>query len=292
MLLSVPGRTMLERWMHSGVSISMMSVACYLAFLAGPPVRAAAGSGLEEAGSRQTNVLPLNASYAPPPESAGALAGISFSGQNIGGKFLSRFAECDAHDKCDGKTVKYPCSTDRNENTALMRLKNGVVFFDGKMGVDADGSPYAKAHRDKINQDDTSLRYPLKGDPSLNADRVPFVVIPMGGFAEELGVELGDVVAVIWKSKRVFALIGDAGPPCKIGEGSIALHEALGHAVCLQRSSTGDCEELRDVSIDKHVLYFIFPHTRAQIYPGLTPDNVGQRMESIGAKAWAGLAGE
>lgn len=307
--LSACTRAMLAQWTRSKVSFAEASgryvindknlraashafsiVASLALFIM--PLPGQAAIGLEDGGSKPSAAPQLRGSYSPPSESGGALAGVSFTGQPVGTHFVSRFSECDAHDTCNGKALNYKCSTDRNENTVLLRLKNGVVFFDGKLGVDADGSPYAKTHQDNVNQDQTSLRYPLKGDPSVNADRVPFVVIPLGGFGKELGVEPGDVAVVVWKSKRVFAVVGDEGPPCKIGEGSIALHEALGHSVCRHRSSAGDCQELRDASIENNVLYFIFPHTKAQLYPGLTPDNVGARIESIGTKAWTAFIGQ
>ena len=39
-------------------------------------------------------------------------------------------------------------SDDRNRNTALIDLNNKALFFTGKMGLDADGSPLAKADVD------------------------------------------------------------------------------------------------------------------------------------------------
>jgi glycosyl hydrolase group 75 (putative chitosanase) len=224
--------------------------------------------------------------FTPPIAAATALEGVNFNGQPVGEKFRSRFSECDTKNTCDGKTLKYGCSSDRNRNSALLRLKGGTIFYDGKMGLDADGSPYSQKTPGKTDQPQTSLRYELPGRPSINADRVPFIVIPLGGFDSALGVQVGDVAAVVYNGKRVFAVVADQGPVCKIGEGSIQLHEMLDHSVCKERASNGDCLKLRNAGIERGVLYFIFPGTRKELYPGLTAENINARVESIGAKAW------
>ena len=226
------------------------------------------------------------APYTPPVSSAPALVGVDWSGAPVGASYVANYAECDAHDTCEGAAIRYQCHTDPNRNTTLLRLRKGTVFFDAKLALDADGSPYAVAHAGSINQPDTSLRYPLPGNPSINADRVPFIVIPLGIFAKDLGIQLGDVAAVVSGDQRVYAVIADEGPKCKIGEGSIALHEALDHRVCRERNAQGDCIKLTDSSIERDVLFFIFPRTREKLYPGLNPDNINQRLQLLGAQAW------
>src|SRR5216683_3067356 len=64
--------------------------------------------------------------------------------QSVGARFQRRFHECDSEDTCDGRKLKHGCANDRSHNTALLRFSDGTVFFDAKMGLDADGSPYAK----------------------------------------------------------------------------------------------------------------------------------------------------
>jgi hypothetical protein len=227
--------------------------------------------------------------FAPPTSSSSVLNGVDFGGEVIGQKFRSRFSECDTKNMCDGKPLKHGCSNDKNRNSVLLKLKGGTIFYDGKMGLDADGSPYSQETPGQTDQPETSLRYPLAGKPSINADRVPFIVIPLGGFDKALGVQVGDVAAVVYGAKRVFAVVADQGPPCKIGEGSIQLHEFLGHAVCKKRKQNGDCTKLRNVGVGRDVLYFIFPGTHNDLLPNLTPENIGQRVEAIGALAWQKL---
>lgn len=224
-----------------------------------------------------------------PSASTTAIEGVDFNGKLIGEKFKARFHECDTKNTCDGKPLKYDCNKDPNRNSVLLQLKDGTIFYDAKMGLDSDGSPYSKKTPGKTDQPHTSLRYPLNGKPSVNADQVPFIVIPSGSFDKELGVRIGDVAVVVHGSKRIYAVVADQGPMCKIGEGSIQLHELIGHAVCKQRAANGDCVKLKNAGIDKDVLYFIFPGTYQELLPGLTPDNINTRLDAIGSTKWKQL---
>jgi Fungal chitosanase of glycosyl hydrolase group 75 len=200
-----------------------------------------------------------------------------------------RFAECDARDTCDGEPVRRGCLQDPNHNSVLLKLADGTVFFDAKMGLDVDGSRLSALNPGQTDQPDTSLRYPLPGSPSIDSGRVTYIVIPQPGFDDDLQIEVGDVAAVVYHGKRVYAIVGDTGPTCKIGEGSMRLHEMLGHTVCKRRTSGGDCLQVRDVSIERNVLYFIFPHTRGKLWEGLTPANINDRVEAIGRTSWDAL---
>ena len=229
--------------------------------------------------------------FTPPADSKVALAGIKFSGGTpTGQKFRQRFTECDTQNTCDGKPLKFGCSKDLNRNSALLDLGGKALFFNAKMGLDADGSPLSKGPgAGSTDQPETSFRYPMPGSPSVNADRVPFIVIPGGGFASELGVKLGDIAAVVFKGKVTFALVADQGPVCKIGEGSMQLHELVGHKVCTQRNAAGDCVKLKNVGLEGGIMYFIFRDSNKLIQQGLTPDNVNQRLQEEGKKLFDAL---
>jgi hypothetical protein len=235
------------------------------------------------------NVAQSQEMFSPPEVSTAAVEGVKFQEELIGEKFRLRFSECDTKNTCDGKALKYGCSNDPNRNTTLLKLKGGTLFYDGKMGLDADGSPYSQKTPGQTDQPQTSLRYPLAGKPSINSDRVPFIVIPLGGFDKMLGVEIGDVAAVVYGTKRIYAVVADRGPKCKIGEGSIQLHESLGHMVCKKRASNKDCIKLKNAGIEKNVLYFIFPGTHKDFLPGLTPENINARLDATGSKEWQKL---
>ncbi len=229
--------------------------------------------------------------FTPPLASHQVVMGVDFNGTPVGDNFRARFNECDTSDLCNGKPVSRAlrCSTDRNRNTVLLKLKNNTLFYNAKMALDADGSPFAHSTPGVFDQDGTSLQYPGVPNTSLNSDRIPFIVIPKQDFAKSLNVQLGDVAAVVFGNKRVFAVVADQGPPCKIGEGSIQLHEAVGHSVCTQRAANGDCTKLRDVGIEKDVLYFIFSGTHTELMDGLTPENINARIDTIGTRSWESL---
>jgi hypothetical protein len=58
----------------------------------------------------------------------------------------------------------------------------------------------------------------------LDAENVPFIVLPKGGFGN---VKVGDVAIVSRNDKVVYAIVGDGGPATKLGEASIALNARL-----------------------------------------------------------------
>jgi hypothetical protein len=227
--------------------------------------------------------------YTPPPSSAAAVAGVDFAAARpIGERFSARFRECDTRSTCDGRPLRFNCRLDPSHNTVLLRLPDGTIFFDGKMGLDADGSPISRRNATGTDQPETSFRFEVAGRPSVDADKIPFIVLPGGGFAAKLGLQQGDLAAVVFNGKVVFSLVADSGPTCKIGEGSIQLHEELGHRVCLARNGRQECTRLRNVGIEKGVLYFVFPRSKIA---GLTPANAKQRIAEEGARLFTALRG-
>lgn len=228
--------------------------------------------------------------YKPPISSIDVLKTVDWSrAVIIGTRFRNRFKECESKDTCDGKKQKFKCSTDPSHNTALLQFPDGTIFFDAKMGLDTDGSPYSKKTPGTTDQPETSYRYPISGHPSVDADKISFIVIPGGGFAKELKLEQGDLAAVVFNGKIVYALVADSGPVCKIGEGSIQLHEDLGHRVCTLRNNKGECTKIKNISIPKDVLFFVFPKSKID---DLTPETARQRIAEKGEqlfKAFRGL---
>lgn len=227
------------------------------------------------------------AQYTPPPRSAQAVQGVQWTrAEAVGARFRNRFRECERSNTCDGQRLRYGCSRDPSRNTAILRFPDGTIFFDGKMGLDADGSPYSRRTPGRTDQPETSYRYDVPGRPSVDSDKVPFIVIPLGGFTEDLRVDVGDIAAVVYEGRVSYALVADRGPKCKIGEGSIQLHEELGHHVCRERNAAGECTSLRNVGIGSGVLYFIFPRSKIA---GLTPANAAQRIREEGERLFNAL---
>lgn len=104
----------------------------------------------------------------------------------------------------------------------------------------------------------------------------------LGEFDSELGILTWDVAAAAYEQKRVYTVVADQGPKCKIGEGSIELHERLGHIVCKARDRKVNCTNLRNTGVERDIQYFIFLQTSRKLITKATPENINQRINSIG----------
>ncbi len=113
-------------------------------------------------------------------------------------------------------------------------------------------------------------------------------MLPIGDLLRTAGLHKGDLAAVIKDGQLQFAVVGDVGPPPKIGEGSMKLHANLGHNTCTAYEA-GNCQAFTDVSIDSPVLYFVFPNTWRLIADGLSPENINERIATAGRAAWNNL---
>jgi len=230
--------------------------------------------------------------YQPPPDSREAVKNVPWDrAAAIGQNFRENFAACDRARTGDrypcpspgapARTLRNGCSENPNRNTALLKFPDGTVFFDGKMAVDADGSEYAR-RVGGVNQSETSVKI---GNRSLDASKVPFIVVPQNAsatvsFRKSTGTELGDLAVVVYKNKIIFAIVGDAGPSCRIGEGSIFVHEKAGNHICKNPA----CSDIHDNGIDDKVLYFIFPNTDVRKVPGMTMVKLKPYIETEGKK--------
>lgn len=228
-----------------------------------------------------------DAPYRAPSTDARVLRGVDFSkGQAIDPQLTSLYQACDENTERGG------CKDDPAHNTAILRFGDGTVFFDAKMAIDADGSTLSKLAV-RPNQPETSFRYPdptgTGVGPSLDAERVPYVVMPLGDFRRESGVQLGDLAAVVHDGRVEFAIVGDLGPRTHIGEASMKLHMQFGRHLCTAYDVAGNCSAFTDTSIDPPVLYFFFPDTKKLIADGLTPENIDERINSVGQHVWDGF---
>jgi hypothetical protein len=119
----------------------------------------------------------------------------------------------------------------------------------------------------------------------LDSNQVAFAVIPRPWQTrKEPGPQLGDF-GVAWRrsnDKAAFFVIGDIGPRNKLGEGSVALHRALGNDPFQLRS--GVRRALKGIA--KHdVVYLLFPKT-AQPGQKLDTDAIdrlaGEHLQTFG----------
>lgn len=154
----------------------------------------------------------------------------------------------------------------------LLNFAGGAIGWSAKLAVDADGpAKHGEGHQrgsqldPEDGQDATSLRM-ADGSP-LSSEAIPFYVLPGGLFGQLTGLELGDLGVVIYKEVIAAAILGDVGPPHKIGEGSIALHQDLRPAAAdpCHRDDSGRCLRIHDVSIPEDVIALFFRQSKILI---------------------------
>jgi hypothetical protein len=96
----------------------------------------------------------------------------------------------------------------------------------------------------------------------LDSNHIPFIVIPRPWQQSATpGVNLGDFAVVLRKStgQISFAIVGDLGPKRKLGEGSVALHQALGNdPFHIRFGKRRACQGIGG----RDVMYVIFPNSR------------------------------
>lgn len=169
---------------------------------------------------------------------------------------------------------------------AVLKLPGGQLYIDADMDIDADGSPRARRIDPCCGQLQTSLTYAgVTGQARfVNSEEVPYIVLP-GGFFAEFGIKLGDVAAVIFKDKVVFAIFADTGPRTKAGEGSIKLAQLLGHDPFITRRNG---TRIIARSIPRDVLYIVFPGSRNS---DIKPGNVVERTREKAKELFTALGG-
>ena len=194
-----------------------------------------------------------------------------------GGKtWKALFDECDQTDQFAGQALPQHqgkplrCSTDPNRVAFISRYPDGTVVFNAKAAVDADGSPVVGGSG-WPNNVQTWLTYD-KGsqDTFVNAEEVPFIVLPLPAKAagislmRDMGVGKGDLAVVVSGGRCSFALLGDAGPWFRLGEISMRAHEELGNPQC-RNPDERPCKRLKGgsgVGIKDDVTYIVFPNSR------------------------------
>jgi Fungal chitosanase of glycosyl hydrolase group 75 len=107
----------------------------------------------------------------------------------------------------------------------------GAVHFAADMDIDCDGKVTAVCNRttDKSFQSLTA-GVDSSGDP-LDASIVPYIVVP--GVSSRFdykarGIKMGSLVAVLYKGKMAYGVVGDVGPAAILGEASYAMARELG----------------------------------------------------------------
>jgi hypothetical protein len=186
------------------------------------------------------------------------------------------FDECDRTDTFAGlslpKHKRQPlrCSTDRNRVAFLDRYPDGSVVFKAKASVDADGSPVVGGSG-WPNDVQTWLTFdPGSQDHFVNAEVVPFIVIPRDApkgrlsLQTDAGIGKGDLAVVVRGERCSFAVVGDAGPWFRLGEISLRAHADLDNPQCATAGQS-PCRRLKGgdgLGIASDVTYLVFPGSR------------------------------
>lgn len=120
-----------------------------------------------------------------------------------------------------------------NETAATVPVcgKNGAVFWKADLDVDCDGQTTTACNHstDPWFQGDTAFHQ--SDGRALSAEKLPYVVVPSASAIwnySAAGIKGGGVVAVIYRDRVTYAVVGDTGPSKIIGEASYATAKALG----------------------------------------------------------------
>ncbi|MFJ5733162.1 glycoside hydrolase family 75 protein [Streptomyces paradoxus] len=106
-----------------------------------------------------------------------------------------------------------------------------VVFWKADMDIDCDGRPGPRCNSRTDPYFAASTAYTQSDGRPLSAERLPFIVVPApSGLWDyrDHGIGGGSVVAVVYRDRVQYAVVGDAGPQRIIGEASYATAKALG----------------------------------------------------------------
>jgi hypothetical protein len=230
-------------------------------------------------------------------------------GTDLSEDYRIQFGLCDSVNRFRGiqlpQTIGghyfYGCSSDPSSVTVLRQypaspgLAGGAVVFTSKLAIDLDGSWYACNTPGHTDQCSTSLtlRDAHNREIGVSSDFVPYVVIPVRGpnsalsreFQTLTNVHVGDVGMVLTATQAIPVIIGDGGPFSKLGEGSIALHRALGRELCATQNSDGACRKMAPHmgSLSGPFVTIVFLGSRIS---GLTPANIATRTRDQALRYW------
>lgn len=174
---------------------------------------------------------------------------------------------------CNGVSVGQSCTWKarclpdfRQAKAEGFRGPTKICFF--AMATDAQGVPIIQGETDPkpgyfvsttaLKQPGENVRTP---QAQLDSNTVPFAVIPSTWQStRNPGPRLGDFGVAYRRStgRMAFFVIGDIGPRNKLGEGSVALHQALGNDPFMMRFGV---RRARKGIGGRDVLYVLFPDT-------------------------------
>ena len=132
---------------------------------------------------------------------------------------------------------------------SFVKAGGRVLVLKSKLDQDDDGISHPGITYATYHQGQTSLD---PGATWIDAITVPYFVLP-GHFPH--GIGMGDIAYIEYQGKSVFAICADVGPQTKIGEASVAVHNALG----FNNVRNG---HIIDSGIDANVYTVLFPNSK------------------------------
>lgn len=140
---------------------------------------------------------------------------------------------------------------------SMWKTTSGDLYVRSKLDLDTDGPLPENVEPETYHQDQTNLQNP--DGTYISSYDIPYIVLPGGlqtWLKNHAGIDIpmGAIGAVQYNGKSAFVVFADIGPATKIGEGSIALHRALG----FERVRNG---KIIDVGIDSDVEWVVFQQT-------------------------------
>ncbi|MDG4860808.1 glycoside hydrolase family 75 protein [Streptomyces sp. T-3] len=107
----------------------------------------------------------------------------------------------------------------------------GAVFWKADLDIDCDGRESRQCNRRTDPYFQPTTAFQKANGQHLNPALLPYVVVPLPSRIwnhAAAGVRGGGVVAVIYRGRVQYAVVGDQGPSDLIGEASYATARALG----------------------------------------------------------------
>ncbi|MFE2278651.1 glycoside hydrolase family 75 protein [Streptomyces sp. NPDC059454] len=106
-----------------------------------------------------------------------------------------------------------------------------AVFWKADMDIDCDGRPGPRCNARTDPYFSASTAFTRSDGRPLSSEETPYVVVPAPSAVwnhRSHGVHGGSVVAVVYRDRVRYAVVGDTGPADVIGEASYAAAESLG----------------------------------------------------------------
>lgn len=155
------------------------------------------------------------------------------------------------------------------DGSVVYKLASGraVIVKATHLALDTDGASPEIRKCDSSAQAGTALPG-AHGEP-IDSNATPYIVLPRCDDSankaiceksppyRQLGLQKGDLAAVIVGDKIAYAIAGDVGPEKKFGEGSIELHRRLGHEVIGAVKDKPTCAA--NVSLSQDTYLVVFP---------------------------------